>query len=179
MRTLSCDPHIEVVGASVRSIIENIQHDDIEPYLSKYNLRDIQSDQWYPCQDWLNCMNDLLENTDATSNMIAIGLKVAQNVVLPPQLTNATLPQILSQWDKIYQNQHRGGDVGYVRVEKVSDTHYITYHKRLYPDDMSYGVAYGFCRRFLPAGTIFTVKYDENVPRQDNGGEETVIHVSW
>jgi hypothetical protein len=46
------------------------------------------------------------------------------------------------------------------------------------PDDLEYGILYGFAKRFL-AGTQFTVWYDEDLPRMDQGGDQTVIHVKW
>jgi hypothetical protein len=51
----------------------------------------------------------------------------------------------------------------------------------VYPDDMSYGILYGYARRFLPPGTKFKVYYDPDVLPRDQGGSEnyTIIHISW
>ncbi len=48
-----------------------------------------------------------------------------------------------------------------------------------YPDDLVYGVVFGFARRLLPPDVYFTVYYDAALPRRDEGGIETVIHVEW
>jgi hypothetical protein len=179
MRHLTCDPSVEVLGVNVLGIADNMRADEISPFLEKHGLLNVQPMEWYPCQQWLNAMNDLAEHTNLMSNLVAIGLKVAENVVLPPDLANASLTQMLELWNDIYQMQHRGGDIGQVITEKIGDKHYKTTHVHLYPDDLTYGVGYGFARRFLPTGTQFTVSYDEVVPRMDQGGTETIIYVKW
>jgi hypothetical protein len=82
-------------------------------------------------------------------------------------------------WDGLYQYLHRGGDAGKIVVEKITDTHYNTRHTVLYPDDMSYGVLYGYGRRFLPRGTQFKVYYDTSIQRLDDEGKFTDIHIEW
>lgn len=180
MRTLTCDPEIEVIGQSMLSIVHNLRSDEIRPILEKYELTDINPDEWYQAQNWLHAMNEIAAETDVMSNFVAIGMQIAENVVLPPELQNATLPQVLEAWDAIYQIQHRGGDIGYVKVETIDEKNYRTIHRHLYPDDITYGLAYGWCKRFLPAGVIFKVRYEDPFKRMDVGDHhETVILVSW
>jgi len=90
-----------------------------------------------------------------------------------------SLPDILMCWDDLYQMQHRGGDVGKIVIEKISETHYRSIQTTVYPDDLSYGVGHGFAKRWLPRGTHFTVEYDLNEPAMDRGGEQTIIHFKW
>lgn len=179
MRHLTCDPNVEIIGAAMLSIMDNLNVSEIYPFLEKHGLVEIDPSQWYATHLWLNVMNDLAEHTNLMTNLVAIGLRIAENVVLPPELANATLPQMLEVWDNVYQMQHRGGDIGQVKTEKINDTTYKTTHVHLYPDDLTYGVGYGWAKRFLPTGTSFKVWYDESIPRMDEGGEETIIHISW
>lgn len=180
MRYLTCDPNVEVIGASMLSIVENMRADEIRPLLEKHNLTTIEPDKWYPAQDWLSAMNEIAQHPDTTPNFVAIGMEVATNIILPPDLDSPTLPQMLEMWDALYHMQHRGGDIGYVKTEKLGEKHYRTTHVHLYPDDFTYGIAYGWCRRFLPPGTRFTVKYENINRRLDMGnGDETVILVEW
>jgi hypothetical protein len=46
-----------------------------------------------------------------------------------------------------------------------------------YPDDLMYGMMYGFVRRLAPAGSGHIVAYDETITRKDQGGDYTVIHI--
>ena len=89
--------------------------------------------------------------------------------------------QVLMRWDDMYQMLHRNADVGGITVEKIAEKHYKTSHTVIYPDDMSYGVLFGFARRFLPPGTPFKVYYDPEIPPRDRGGEQdaTIIHIEW
>ena len=59
MRTLTCSPETEVLGKNVLAILENVQADEIRPYAEKYGLTEINADQWYSAQSWLDLMNDL------------------------------------------------------------------------------------------------------------------------
>ncbi|MBI1258821.1 MAG: hypothetical protein GC204_15230 [Chloroflexi bacterium] len=179
MRTLTCSPTVETLGAPMLSFIENMEAETIYPYLEQYGLTQIAPNQWYPLQTWLNVLNDMAQGTNLTSNLVAIGLEIIGNVVMPPELERASFPTVLNQWDAIYQMQHRGGDIGHVVVDKVSETHFKTTHNLPYPDDMIYGVGYGMARRYLPRGTQFKVYYDEKEPHLDEGGKRTVIHIKW
>ncbi|MEP7284317.1 MAG: hypothetical protein ABI947_00955, partial [Chloroflexota bacterium] len=57
--------------------------------------------------------------------------------------------------------------------------YYKSVHQHVYPDDLTYGVAYGLAKRWLPQGTRFKVYYDEAVPSLDRGGSVTTIHIEW
>jgi len=97
-----------------------------------------------------------------------------------PDGTNPTLPEVLAFWnDVLYQPLFRNGDPGSISCEKIDATHYVSVHKHIWPDDFSYGIAYGFARRFLPPKTSFRVSYDPNFPRMDDGGQSTRILIEW
>lgn len=179
MRILKCDPQTEIIGQALLGLIQNFEADNYQTLLKKYHLLEIAPDKWYPAQNLLDLMNEMAQHHNLSSNLVAIGMSVAQHAVLPPGAEKAGLAQILEMYSQIYGMQHRNGDLGYTRTEKITDTHYKVYRKTIYPDDLGYGTLYGLARRFLPKGTRFSVKYDEAVTRLDEGGEVTVIHVSW
>lgn len=180
MRTLTCEPQIEVIGSNVLSLLENLQADEIRPYTIKHNLDKIELDQWYPLTNWLNLMNDLAEETNLSSNLVAIGIKLAEKVNLPPHMKDATFHDILMSWDDIYHHQHRGGEIGHHHVEQVEDNYYVCTFTDVYPDDFKYGLAYGFARRFLPKGTPFNIRYRDAFNRMDLGGaENTIMEIKW
>lgn len=179
MRHLTCDPNAMAIGQTMLAYLDNLAGENIKPILEKHNLTTIKPDEWYPLQPFLDVLNDLSNQSDMSSNYVAIGMATVENMIIPPEVESLTLAQVLEGWDDLYQIQHRGGDVGKVIVEKVTDTHYQTHLQHVYPDDMTYGVAYGLARRWLPKGTPFTVKYDETVKRRDLGGEDTILHIIW
>jgi len=180
MRKLKADPNVEVIGAAMSGIIENIRSKELEPLLEKHELTEIDKEKWYPAESWIAVMNEMAEDPALESNYTAIGMKVAENVVMPPQLQGAPLGKILEMWDVVYKKQHRGDNIGGKNVEKLADNKFRIVLDDLYPDDMSYGVAYGWCRRFLPDGTDFTVEYEDILKRRDEGtADTTVLLIEW
>ena len=180
MRVLTCEPDTEIVGEDLRAIIDNLQSEEIAPYLRKYGLDNVQVDHWYPLSSFQALLNELNQSGNATPNMVAIGMSVAELGAMPPGLDHPNLDTMLEAWDEHYQMAHRYGDIGRKIAEKVEKNHYrLTLDHCVYPDDMEYGVLYGFAKRFLPHGAVFMVWYDKDVQRLDQGGSQTIIHVSW
>lgn len=180
MRHLTCNDDVEVIGGVMLSFVDNIQAGEIKPILAKHGLDSIDPGTWYKCQRWLTVLNELSADSNMTANYVAIGMRIAEHVKLPPQLADATIDVILQKWGDIYKMQHRGSEIGGKGVEKVGDKQYRAVITDLYPDDMSYGSVYGFCRRFLPTGTPFTIEYEDLENRRDtNGAPETVILIGW
>jgi len=149
--------------------------------MEKHGIVGLDPFSWYPVQMLLDATNELTRHANMTSNFVAIGMKIGEHVPLPPEMVNPTLEEVLMIWDDLYQGLHRGGDVGHIRIEKVSNTYFKTIQSGLYPDDMSYGVLYAYGRRFLPPGTEYEVFYDPDVIPRDQGGtgEATYINIKW
>ncbi len=179
MRTLNCSPAVEVLGHKMLSMIDSLSTEVIEPILKRHGLDNIEPDAWYPAQDWLNVLNDLLAERPWETEFVGTGISIAENGSIPPELEQASLETVLARWDDFYQMYHRGGDIGEVTMEKLSDTHIKTVHRHLYPDALVYGIAHGWAMRFLPEGTRFSVYYDKEVPHLDRGGPETIVHIRW
>ncbi|MBN1202305.1 MAG: hypothetical protein JXJ20_10655 [Anaerolineae bacterium] len=180
MPRIKCGPETEVIGQVMLSYIHNLQAELIQPMLKKYGLMDIDPDKWYPLRPWLDLIDELSTQPNFASNMVAVGLKVAEYAIMPPEMKNVTLGQMLEGWNEHFHANHRNGEIGSVVTEKVNDKFYKTIHQHIYPDALNYGLAYGFARAFLPAGTHFDVWYEDNDHRLDNGGgDKTVICVRW
>jgi len=47
MRNLACDPQTEMIGQTGLSFVDNLQAEEVEPYLVKYGLTDVKPEQWY------------------------------------------------------------------------------------------------------------------------------------
>lgn len=174
-----CPPEAEVIGQVMLSYIDNIQADEIHPLLEKYGVANVKPDEWYRVKPWLDVINDLSKEPNFTTNMVAVGLKVAEYALMPPEMKDVTLEMILMGWNDHFYTNHRNGDLGSIVTEKISDKHFRMTHCHIYPDDLSYGLAYGFARIMLPKGATFKVWYADPENRLDAGGEETVMHVEW
>lgn len=180
MRVLTCDPDTEINGEALQGLINNLQSDEIAPYLRKYGLDDVRPEGWYSLQDFQALLNELESSANSSPNFVAIGMAVADVAPMPPGLDNPTLDMMLEGWDEHYQLSHRYGNIGHKIAEKIEAKHYrMVLDGCVYPDDLEYGVLYGFAKRFLPRALPFLVWYDKDVKRLDEGGRQTVIHVRW
>lgn len=180
MRKLTAPPGLETLGQNLGAFIDNLQGNETLPIMKKHGIYDIDPNGWYPAKMILDALNEIAEVTNNSANLTAIGMKVGQTVPIFG-IDNPTLEQVLMAWDGIYQSIHRGGDAGKIVAEKVGENHWTTAHSVVYPDDMSYGVLYGYGRRFLPNEVPFKVFYDPQVPARDYGGtaDATIIHIKW
>jgi hypothetical protein len=182
MPKFQCDPNLEVIGQQAIALFNNIRSTEIRPVLVKHGLASIDPAQWYPLQSLLDVLSELSEEPDYSANFVSIGLAMADAADLPPESRGAPLEEFLMRLNAGYQAWHRGGETGIIEVQKLADTHFqlINLIATAYPDDMVYGLVYGFVRRLLPQGTPFTVRYNESGgPRRDNGGDFTVLDISW
>lgn len=180
MRKLECEPGTEFSGAAMLSIVENVMSTEYLPLIEKYGYKNISPDAWYPLQDFFNFLNELFEMPNQMFNLVAIGMTIAETALMPPELGNPTLEEMVESWDAHYQINFRNGYVGLKTTTRLDDRHYkVVLDGTKMPDDLEYGVLYGFARRFLPPGVHFLVWYDEDVLPMDKGGDQTVLHVSW
>jgi hypothetical protein len=179
MRTLLCDPRAETLGVNILAYFQNVRDYQTRPILEKYGLDQIKPTDWIPTQVYLDVLNEMCQTPDFSSTLVAIGMGIGEMVPVP--FEDARLAQVLEIWDDIYQGLHRGADVGTISVEKEEQGHYRITFTDLYPDDFSYGILYGYAKRFLPPGTQFTIYYDPRITPRDRGGEKgcTVIHAKW
>jgi len=179
---IAFDPKAEVNGYSLLGFSQCLRKEVVQPLLEAHGLANIDPAGWYPVQDWLDVLNDLAEERpgQAMFDFVAVGMKVAETTQYPPEFKGLPLPKIFTIGNEQFRSlQHRGGDVGEIVLEVVGSKHVIQKVRTAYPDDFWYGLFYGFTRLFLPPGTHFTLYYDPEIPRRDEGGEWTLIHVTW
>lgn len=179
MVSYQCDPALELNGQTARALLENINRDAILPHLEMYGLDDIDPDAWYPTQHILEVMSAIAHEGNAMSHFVAIGIKAAELSPLTPELEQLPFDAFIRRYAEIYRVRHRNGDPGTIQVTEAGDNHITLVFNVPYPDDVMYGLVFGYARRLFPPDVHFTVYYDEDVPARDAGGEETIIHVTW
>lgn len=168
-------PDAEVLGGAINGFIDAVNRDNIMPHLEKLGMTDIDPTKWYPKQMYIDLWNEILASSGySMGDLVSVGMTIA-NTAWPPDADGRPFDELVAEWGAAFDFVNRGADRGYVRTEKIDDKHYKVYNCTPDPDDLNYGVVYGFCKRFLPKGAGFKVKYDPNVKRRDDGGDETVI----
>lgn len=176
---LSFSPDVEVKGRVIQSASRCINKEDIIPILKKYDLVTVDPETWYPLQLWLNILKDVSTQNNSTYNFVSLGLKLVEDIPFLPEWKDLSFEQMLHFVPQSYAMDHQGGDIGSIDIEKINAQHIRLVLRVPYPDDLFYGTTYGVARRFAPAYIQFTVRYNDNVARRDQGGEKTVIDVSW
>jgi hypothetical protein len=180
MIRMKVDPRIETSGAAMLALVSNLHADQMQHLLIKHELIDITADGWYPAQKWFDIFDELYGNGGGSADLVAIGMAVVETAKTPPGFEKADLPTMLALWNEHYHLNHRSPiDIGSVTTERVDGKHIKVILTTLYPDDLCYGMTYGYARLALPKGTFFKVWYDKDEPRLDDGGRRTIIHVQW
>lgn len=155
------DPRAEIIGQNFQVFKKNNQTASINPV------------RWYPLRKWLHMLDGLVATSRDATNFVEIGIALANTFPLPHEAEKMTLEGFFRFFDEIYQMQHRNGDVGSITVQKMeTDELQITVHSSPYPDDLIYGVVYGFTLRFLKKGQHFVLK-------QESKGRTLKLHLKW
>jgi len=178
-RTFS-DDH-EIPGKILFELRDAVGADQILPFFEKHGMTNIDPNKWYPMQTMLNIYKDMSEAKSGTMfDFVSIGMQEATQAIVPPEFAAMPLLQILQGVGEVFKLNNRGTDFGSISIETLSDTHIKVTLRAVTPDDVWYGIFYGFVRRFAPQGTSFTVRYDQTLqPRRDMGGDVTVLDISW
>lgn len=175
MQIQTLGPDAEVLGGAINGFIDAVNRDDLMPHLKKLGMTAIQPDKWYPKQMYVDLWNSILAAEHSSAqNLVSVGITIAATA-WPPEADNQPFDSLVETWGDAFDAVNRGADRGYVRGEKTGENQYIVRCCTPDPDDLNYGVVFGFCRRFLPKGKAFTIRYDPHTQRRDEGGEETVI----
>ncbi len=170
----------EFPGQVIIDLANAVGSEEIMPYFKKHGLTNIDPKAWYPQQKLLDIYNEMETSKSGTMfDFVSIGMKEAEQAILPAQFQSLPLLSILQGVGEVFKLNNRGTDPGDLKCEVVTDKHVKMVLRATTPDNLWYGIFYGYVRRLAPKGTHFTVYFDENVPRRDNGGDVTIIHITW
>jgi hypothetical protein len=183
MRYKVFDPESKVIGQAMLGFKAAADQDLIEPLLEKAGLVDIQPDQWYPLQSWLNVLSDISEQAGEYASMLTfvnIGQKVAASIKSPEVdgfvaekgFIEFMISDINQQQYSLYQ--HRGS-VGSTIYEKMNEAHLKCNINSPYPPDFWYGIIYGLAKRYLRSS--FIVHYEDIAMRTYDTSQTIVIHM--
>lgn len=179
MSKYPCDPNVELNGNTVQAFLTSLTHENYQHILKQHGFKNIDPDQWYPLQDVLDTLEAIETQGSGMMDLVAIGMAAANLSVIPPEIEAGPPHQFFKLYEQLYPTRHRNGDPGSITTE-VHDEHHVTLTLNVpYPDDMMYGLFYGFARRLSGPGNYFTTRYDEDHPRRELGGDRTIIHIEW
>lgn len=166
---VSFNPNAQVIGKAILGVASALG-ERAKPSLEKYGLDKVKPDGWYPQQSWLNALREF--DQESMFDLIAVGKHVAEHVPLPDEVDS--VEAVLMLIGKTYSHNHRNCP-GYSRSELVGDNHIqVTVHDP-YPNNMVYGVLFGFASRFTRR---VVVRYADETP-YGTDSDTVVFHVTW
>lgn len=169
-------PDTEILGQVILDFGQAINSDQFTLYFDRHGLSDIQPDQWYPAQKWLDVLNDIAEASTSMFDLVSIGIRQLELAVMPDEFLKMPLAQILAAMDEAYRMNYRGTDIGGISTEVLSDQHIVMTVRSFEPDDLWFGNIHGMVRRFAPQ-TAYSVTFDPSTPRNAPGKEVTIFHI--
>lgn len=172
-------PNVEVNGETVFSIIDGMSafKAKAEKILSENDIENPRPGLWYNQQAWLNAFKSIAEHI-GPSTLNAIGQKIPENAKFPPEIND--IHKALGAIDVAYHMNHRNGEIGSYKYQKIDDKNVKIICTNPYPDEFDKGIIVAMTRRFKPAGVInVKVNIDESQPTRTKGGDSTTFLISW
>jgi hypothetical protein len=169
------DPRAESKGSAVLATLEGLGF-DLMPTLRKHGLYAVEHDGWYPQQTWLDILADVERElkVNTTLDLVSVGSKIPETADWPPDVT--TVEEALASIDVAYHMNHRNGEIGYYRSERLDQNTFRVICKNPFPSDFDYGIIYGTVRKFQPEGSRFYIERADSPCRQ-NGDDECIYFV--
>ncbi len=175
------DPNTEILGQVILDFEQAVGSEHFHPIFEQHGLVNLDPDAWYPAQAWLDVLNAVSVSGSGQSmfDFVSIGIRQLELAAVPPGFEDLPLVDALCAIEDAYRLNYRGSDIGGIVAEVIAENHVRLIIRSFEPDDLWYGNIYGFMRRFAPGNVRFKVAYDPDLPRRDQGGEVTVLHVTW
>jgi hypothetical protein len=173
---IAFDPKAEVSGVSMLGII-TVMGEKVIPILAAHGMANIQAEQWYPIQPYLDFYKEIYQSRNGMINLISAGRKVPENAVFPPQIDSIT--SALLALDEAYHMNHRGGYIGHYHAKIISGRQVDIIAETPFPCDLDFGIVQGLANRFKPARSNLLVYHDLKNPCRKHDGDKCVYHVTW
>ncbi len=177
MRKFIAGPNTKVNGYNVLSVTQNLKADEIQPLLEKYQLGTIVPEQWYPFQLVLDIFREIADGRfNSVENLVAIGMKAAELSLLGTEALSFedVLKDLNAAYRLNFQNLRPGE--GWL-VEVLGNGHVQVTPNVATPDDIAFGLFWGFARRLLPPGTKFLIKPLKYLPPDSE--KSAVFDITW
>lgn len=183
IRIYTCDEKLEIAGSATKSFVDNLNSPNIKDLIKNHGFDEVDMNKWYKGTDVFDFFNAIVrDNRGSTQAFVAMGMKVAEQSDFPPEMRESlTLPMILEGWQAHYEANHRGAALAPVKTVKLGDNHYQLKldPAYIYPYDVAYGMAYGFCRLLLPEDAEFRVAYVDGHNPHVGTDDNVIIDIIW
>jgi len=176
------DENVEVNGQTVLAIVNGV-HVLFKPKMHEIlvanNIIDPEPDAWYSQKAWLKAFK-IIYQTIGENTLFSIGKSIPLNAIFPKEINN--LRKALESINIAYQNNHRGGEIGYYKLLEFNeaDCSAIMECKNPYPCHFDRGIITTMVRKFAPeSSTHSEVKLDTSKANRNDGAESSWYLINW
>jgi len=176
------DRDVEVNGRTVLSVVEEGMGRFSDAYreraidaLAAEGIRDPSPEEWYPQQAWLDAFETIA--TDLQPHVLdRLGEQLPDVADWP--VGSATVPAGLRGIDDAYRRNHRGGEIGEYRFERIDDrAGEVTCHTP-YPCPFDRGLIRGVAKEHAPVDSFVFIEETGSSCRRE-GGDACAYTVYW
>lgn len=168
----------EVVGSVVIAYRSSINIENYQDVYSRHGLDEIEPDAFYSMQKLVDVFNEIEQApSDAMFDFVSIGMVSGEQIQKTFMENGVSFTDSMLAIQSMHYEMNRGADVGYFKVEVAEPGYLICYMRGPYPSDLYYGAIWAAAR--VRELSDFTVYYDTEALRFEDGGDETIIHVQW
>ncbi len=176
----SFDDNVEVNDTSVLGFVNAIDFgkDLRESILLEHGV-DVGETEWHDQQAYLDALREIHEKV-GEKTMYMIGKAILENAVLAPNVDG--LKSGLESLDVGYKMNHRGGDLGHIKLVEFDDSANQARMecKNPYPSEFDRGLITTMLHRMTPNPTYKAqVKLDVTEPNRKAGADQCYYDLTW
>ncbi|MDJ1504362.1 hypothetical protein [Xanthocytophaga agilis] len=172
---------VEVNGQTILAVVYALHagRDTRWGILEKHGLGNIQPDQWYSQEKWLNAFRDISKHL-GDPTLFVIGKAIPENALFPPEIDS--LEKALNSIDIAYHMNHRGGEIGSYKLTSfdAAKREAIMVCHNPYPSEFDRGIITTMLRKFKPKDSyIAEVNLDQTKETRQEGKETCTYIITW
>ena len=174
---IAASPNVQIQGAVLQALVQNIKAEEIRPLLQKYGLATIEPDRWYPQQLVLDFEFAVANSeVNAGENLVAIGMKAVDTIPFPA--STRSIEDGVNALNLVMQQILRNvpDDEGIFIAARDSGYLLVTANMP-YPEDILYDYLWSLAKRFRPSGSAFKVTAVENPEPEEHPGK--AFEITW
>ena len=176
------EPDVEVHGQTILTVVDDALARFSEEYrrlaleaLAENGVDDPAPDEWYPQQAWLNTVEAIAEAMEPHI-LDRLGEQIPDVGEWPSGVSG--VEEGFAAIDEAYRMNHRGGDIGFYRFERVDDQTGEMTCQNPYPCPFDRGLVRAVARENAPVEAFVFVEEPGETCRRD--GDDTCTYtVSW
>ena len=176
------DRNVEVNGRTVLTIVETAMGRFSDTYreralsaLEAEGITDPDPDEWYPQQAWLNAFETIAEELQPHV-LDRLGEQLPRVAEWPNDFE--AVPEGLRSIDDAYRRNHRGGEIGSYRFERIEDRSGEITCRNPYPCPFDRGIVRGVAQQYAPVDAFVFIEETGSTCRRD-GDDACSYTVYW